>query len=79
MNDFSWEAEFLFTASWVSIIYALIIAFVYVKFREDYESNGNLALLVSLPVSLSFQRCHWFQNVTGETRRFPPGYEVEDL
>ncbi|XP_046682658.1 synaptophysin-like isoform X2 [Homalodisca vitripennis] len=44
-NDFSSEAEFLFTMCWVSVIYVIIMAFIYIKFREDYESNGNLALV----------------------------------
>uniref|UniRef100_A0A1B6K9C3 MARVEL domain-containing protein n=1 Tax=Graphocephala atropunctata TaxID=36148 RepID=A0A1B6K9C3_9HEMI len=34
-NDFSSEAEFLFTICWVSVIYVVIVAFIYVKFRQQ--------------------------------------------
>ncbi|XP_054281465.1 synaptophysin-like isoform X2 [Macrosteles quadrilineatus] len=44
-NNFSSEAEFLFTICWVSIVFVLVIAAIYVKYGETYESNGNLALV----------------------------------
>lgn len=28
---------------------------------------------------LTFLKCHWFQNVKGETQRFPPDYKIKDL
>lgn len=35
--------------------------------------------MVIITVGMSFQKCHWFQNVIGESRRFRPGYEVKYL
>jgi len=59
-NNFSSEAEFLFTICWASILFVIIIIFVYIKFREEYESSGNLALvdfIVSVILAVLWVAC----------------------